>query len=212
MPEPIHRFLKDFSLRELATLPAVGGSADSFAEVHVSAGEQQEAYRRGYEEARAKYEDIAAQEKVQCESEAEAKIAHVTEALAGAALEALLNVLELELESMRHRIARDAACALQPFLHQIISEQAVTELAQIVAAILEEKNLVTLKIKGPASLTQLFNNKLSEMKDTERKHPLPCNVVTEIAEQIELQIDADGALIETRVEKWVRHVEETCRR
>ncbi len=156
-------------------------------------------------------------------AQAEAALAERLQALHNAEIEALETAHHDQAEQLAHQLGAQAAAAiarafddaerrllshldaaasrvLSAFLGDELQKRAVDALARTVAATLADRDAVRVRVSGPLHLSEPLANALgaraAQMEFTE-------------APGLDLAVDIDGNLIETRLSEWSAAIAET---
>jgi hypothetical protein len=115
---------------------------------------------------------------------------------AGARIEARLGEIEARVaETVTGTVAR----ILGPIVSEEVLKRSIDELASAIGEALEDADAVTIRVSGPSSLFAALAEKLGE-KSKHLRH--------REAEGIDLTVDVNGSLIETRLTEWQAVVNE----
>jgi hypothetical protein len=115
---------------------------------------------------------------------------------AGARIEAALGEIEARVaETVTGTVAR----ILGPIVSEEVLKRSIDELAVAIGEALEDADAVTIRVSGPSSLFAALAEKLGE-KSKHLRH--------READGIDLTVDVNGSLIETRLTEWQAIVNE----
>jgi hypothetical protein len=115
---------------------------------------------------------------------------------AGARIEAALGEIEARVaETVTGTVAR----ILGPIVSEEVLKRSIDELAKAIGEALEDADAVTIRVSGPSSLFAALAEKLGE-KSRHLRH--------READGIDLTVDVNGSLIETRLTEWQAIVNE----
>jgi hypothetical protein len=188
------RFLEDFGAAD-----GTGGGASAVNEAPAASDPLEEAYARGVEAGRA-----AAQE------EHEVKLASQQSLFAkridlerqkwivGVAAK-FTDTLTNGMRDMEMRITDATARILRPFVEAELHAKAVAELQANLAALLAAEPGVSLHVKGPANILAVLEKQLAS------KQP---PATFEITDEVDVQITASQATLETRLGEWLAKLKE----
>jgi hypothetical protein len=125
-----------------------------------------------------------------------AEIEHRHGEEAGARIEAALGEIEARVaETVTGTVAR----ILGPIVSEEVLKRSIDELAVAIGEALEDADAVTIRVSGPSSLFAALAGKLGE-KSKHLRH--------READGIDLTVDVNGSLIETRLTEWQAIVNE----
>jgi hypothetical protein len=137
---------------------------------------------------------LAALSETQAAEIAEIERRHGEEA--GARIEAGLGEVEARVaETVTGTVAR----ILGPIVSEEVLKRSIDELAVAIGEALEDADAVTIRVSGPSSLFAALAEKLGE-KSKHLRH--------READGIDLTVDVNGSLIETRLTEWQAIVNE----
>lgn len=156
------------------------------------------ARRQGAEEARAAaqqdYEAMLAGER----NGFETRLAEARQAWAAEQGERLAQMMSEGLVRIETEIADAAARLLEPLLAAHAREAAIAELKAALDEIMADEPTASVRIEGPEDLLAILRGKLAERR----------NIAYVSAALSDITVEADGTLIETRLEAWGRRLKE----
>lgn len=197
---PAASFLVDFGSADAAAvmdetlhdvMPIADPEADKQQQVDA-------AYQQGIEEGRAAAAAEAEQRLEQQRSEFEQSLAAAREAWCGEEGSRLSEQIKAALAEIEDRVAVSVEHVLRPFLAETVRAKAIADLHTTLQDLLARNPGTTLEMSGPQPLLDALREGLADTGAAISCVP---------SEGCEVQVKADGAVIQTRIAEWLKHIE-----
>lgn len=216
MRQPAHKFLQEFVIDEaewpqpvvLELKPREAAAAQQ-AQASQASARIGEAYAKGFEEGRSIARSEAETELAQLTAGFELRIEEIKATFSKELAKKLGLDLQRRLEEIHATLEEQVAAALLPTLRHALSEQSIRELAATLRELAGDGEAIVVELTGPDDLVEQVWQRFREL-DQGRSTGEPV-VRFNPAESTEIRASVNGTIIESRLEDWVRKIEEAVR-
>ena len=208
-PRPISQYLARFGEEDRSELSADSSCepADLAADAESTAGEEtlapdpareegwSEGYAAGFAAAGREQDEARQSESLAFEARlASERVGWVEEQGGGLSVK-----LDAAVAGIEARIGANVARILRPCLAKLLRERAVDELAESIGLILAGRDQRLIEVSGPADLLDAIRNRLTNSAGG--------SFAWTPSSSIDVQVIADQAIIESRIEAWVKRID-----
>jgi hypothetical protein len=215
MRQPAHKFLQEFPIdgsewsnpvvlqlrpRETAEQPQQGA---------VMTARIREAHARGYEEGRSSARAEAEAEIAQLTAAFELRIEEIKTLFSKDVAQSLSHDLQRRLDEIHTTLEEQVVAALVPTLRHALAERSIRETAAALRELARDGEAIVIELTGPDDLVEQVWQHFRDL-DQGRSSGEPV-VRFNQAETTEIRASVNGTLIESRLEDWVKQIEEAVR-
>ena len=213
MRQPAHKFLQEFPIEDsewphpavLQLKPRETVAPQQETQVAARIGE---AYANGVDEGRAIARGEAEAEIAQLTAGFELRIAEIKSTFSKDLAKKLSLDLQKQLDEIHATLEEQVVAALLPTLRRALSERSVREAAAALRELAGDSEAITIDLSGPEDLIEQVLQHFRELDQGRSGEPV---VRFNQAETTEIRASVNGALIESRLEDWMRKIEEAVR-
>lgn len=214
MRQPAHKFLQEFPIDEAEWLQPIvlelkpREPAESPQATAISA-RIGEAYARGYEEGKSSARAAADAEIGQITTAFELQIEEIKSLFSKDVAKKLGIDLQQRLDEIHATLEEQVVAALLPTLRHGLSERAIREMAEALRELARDGEAIVVELSGPDEVVEQVWARFREL-DQGRSPDEPV-VRFHQGDTTEIRASVNGTLIESRLEDWLKKIEEAVR-